>query len=209
MRNSLSGGLKKFDSTYSILEKIFTLVAVVSGTTVTVWLSKAQPYLARSGVLGYLIIFMFIVTLFYVLRLLHQSTLSKKAKEEYFSKLTVSSDKVNPLAENFEGKVINLEELRLPCNDNQMHKTFRRCTLVGPMAIMVGGSGGISNSSFNYCGELVALPQNIKGVHLNGVLKFINCTFHECNFIQVTIVVDHKTAQGFKSDLPEMPLIGL
>lgn len=123
--------------------------------------------------------------------------------------MTLSSDEINPLDESFEGKVINLEDLRLPLNRTHTHKTFRKCTFVGPMAILIGGSGGVSNSSFNFCGELIALPEDVGEVYLNGVMKFINCTFHECEFIQTTIIVNRYTAERFKSDLPDMPLIGL
>lgn len=209
MTNHFGSGFKKFDSTYSIIEKIFTIIAITTGATVTVWLSKAEPYLARLGALGYLLIFTFVVTLFFIVKLLHRSSVSKKAEGDYFSRLTVSPSEINPLDESFEKKVIKLEDLRLPVNRSHENKTFRKCTFVGPMAILIGGNGGISNSKFTLCGELMVLPETIGGIYLNGVMKFINCTFYDCEFIQATIIVNRHAAEKFRADMPGMKFIGL
>ncbi|MGC0994708.1 hypothetical protein [Pantoea agglomerans] len=197
---------KNFDVAYSLVDKILTILAIATGTSVVVWLSKAKIFLNALGGFAYILIFFTVITTFFVIRFIHVRTLSCKAETEYLRKINIDSDSVNPLSDHFENKMIRLEELRLPANQVHTRKTFRNCQLVGPMTVLVLG-GALSHSEFYSCGEVIVLPEGRDKYYLNGVLKFKECTFIGCTFVAITIIINKRTSEDMSADMPNIEFI--
>ncbi|WP_411701611.1 hypothetical protein [Citrobacter freundii] len=212
MFNRVRRGLKEFDSSFSIAEKLYQtlqfLIISLGGTGVLGLLAWVDPYFKRIGYLAYGLIFLLCVTLFFAMLYLYKMARLTTTKEQYYLSLTEKKVETNPLDDIFSNQVIHLEDLRLPFNDPQTKKTFRNCKLVGPMTILIGG-GTITGSSFKYCGEFITLPRECESAHLGGVLQFVDCSFHECTFMQTTIIIPYAVALPIKRDMPNAEFIGL
>lgn len=197
---------KNFEVAYSLLDKIFTLLAIVTGTSIVVWLSKAKIFLNALGGFAYILIFFTVITTFFAIRFIHIRTLAYKAETEYLRKINIDSNSVNPLSDHFENKMIHLEELRLPANQVHTRKTFRNCQLVGPMTVLILG-GAVSHSEFYSCGEMIVLPEVRNKYYLNGVLKFMDCTFIGCTFVEITFIINKKASEDMSADMPNIEFI--
>lgn len=212
MFNRVRRGLKEFDTTFSIAEKLYQvlqfLIITLGGTGVLGLLAWIDPYFKRVGYLAYGLTFIVCMVLFFSMLYLYKMVRLSTTKEQYYLSLIEKKVETNPLDEIYSNRVIHLEDLRLPLNEPQSKKTFRRCKLVGPMTILIG-SGTISGSSFEYCGEFITLPKGCESAYLSGVLQFVDCSFHECTFIKTTIIIPYAVALPIMQDMPNAQFIGL
>lgn len=122
-----------------------------------------------------------------------KSAILKQTESDLNRLLSVPRSTINPLSESFRDVVIAVEDLRLPRLQLHENKHFKRCKFVGPASIGILG-GTYVNDSFNDCGDIIALPEN---VYLTGIIVLKNCTVEECEFIRTTIFTDQNTAKGF------------
>lgn len=201
--------VKEVNTAYAIVEKMVKLsiyMLVLSGGSLAWVLASLDPFFKNMTYFrGFLILVIFSLLLSLILYLINLAT-KNSATRKYYNSLATTSSNINPLNETFEGLIINLEDLRLPLNKVHENKRFKRCDLVGPMTIALV-SGSLSNSHLNVCHEIIALPE---GEHmLPGVIKFLNCTFIECRFVQVTIMTNPGTAKQIQGMHPSQKVIDL
>ncbi|EOC4159690.1 hypothetical protein ACT0BH_000435 [Enterobacter hormaechei] len=205
-------GLKEFDSSFSIAEKLYQtaqfLIISLGGTGVLGLLAWIDPYFKKIGYLAYGLVFLICALIFFSMLYFYKMAKLITIKERYYLNLSEQKTNINPLSDSFSDLVINLEDLRLPLNESHKNKTFRRCKLKGPMAILIGG-GVVNNNNFAYCGEFIKLPLGKNQVDLAGVLVFLNCTFVECTFINTTIIVPHDVAAPLSRDVPNVRFVSI
>lgn len=212
MFKRIKGGLKEFDTSYSIAEKIYQilqfLIISLGGTGVLGLLAWMDPYFKKIGYLAYGLVFLLCGVLFFSMLYFYKMAKLSTLKESYYMSLTERKSDINPLGDSFSDLIIHLEEMRLPLNEHHQNKTFRRCKLIGPMAILIGG-GTLTQSNFSYCGEFIKLPEGKNAVELSGVLTFLNCTFVNCTFIETTVIVPHEVALALQKDIKSAKFVGL
>lgn len=212
MFKRVRNGLKEFDSSFSIAEKLYQIIQFLlislGGTGVLGLLAWMDPYFKKIGYLAYGLVFLLCAVLFFLMIYLYKMTRLSTLKENYYLSLTQKKSDINPLSESFSDQVINLEDLRLPLNEPHNNKTFRRCKLIGPMAILIGG-GTITRSGFSVCGEFINLPEHKEYVELGGVLTFLHCSFIDCTFIQTTVIVPHAMALTIQMDMQDARFVSL
>lgn len=204
MLKRIRSGLKEFDSSFSVAEKLYQtaqfIIISLGGTGVLGLLAWMDPYFKKIGYLAYGLVFIVCAFLFFSMLYFYKMAKLITIKERYYINLSEQKTNINPLSDSFSDLVVNLEDLRLPLNESHVNKTFRRCKLKGPMAMLIGG-GVVNNNNFVKCGEFIKLPAGKDRVDLTGVLAFINCTFVDCTFIETTIIVPHDVAISFQRDV--------
>lgn len=212
MFKRVRNGLKEFDSSFSIAEKLYQiiqfLIISLGGTGVLGLLAWMDPYFKKIGYLAYGLVFLLCAALFFLMLYLYKMTRLSTLKENYYLSLTEKKSDINPLSESFSDQVIYLEDMRLPLNEAHNNKTFRRCKLIGPMTILIGG-GAITHSEFRFCGEFIKLPEHKEYVEFGGVLTFLHCSFVDCTFIETTVIVPHAIALTMQKDMQDARFLNL
>jgi hypothetical protein len=112
---------------------------------------------------------------------------------------------VNPLEDTFKDKVIPMDSLKLPTIQLHDNKHFKRCKFVGPSSMTIMGCT-VNNVTFTGCGDIIPLPN---GTLLAGILGFKNCTFDECEFIHITLMLDEAEAKNLHKTFPGAKVAGL
>lgn len=204
-------GLKSLDPYLSIAERMYNLLAFIvifSGGSIAGILARAAPFYNNIGLFGVFAIALIASLLLAATFYMFKKALLAGSQQKYYNNLLEVKSDVNPLAENFSDAIIHLVDLRLPVLEPQKHKTFRRCRLVGPLTIAILG-GSIEHSEFSNCGDVIALPDIQDKIFLNGALVFVNCSFFNCTFTEVTVITNQQAARAFKENMPEIKVIGL
>jgi hypothetical protein len=111
---------------------------------------------------------------------------------------------VNPLEESFKDLIIPVEALRLPRQQLQENKHFKRCKFVGPGTLALMGSN-FRNTGFVECGDILPVPN---GSFLTGVVALKNCTIEDCEFIRVTLLLNEKDAKLMAQQVPGAKVAG-
>ncbi|WP_127353740.1 hypothetical protein [Enterobacter asburiae] len=212
MSKKIRERLKSFDSLFSIGEKFYNLInfAIIffGGAGLTSILAWLQPQVKNLGFFWVGVIAVAMMTMIFLSILMFKLAKVSDFEVKYYERLSQKPSKVNPLDKTFNNLIIPVEDLRLPRNEIQIHKTFEGCHLVGPMTIMIAG-GSIHNSAFDVCGDMIALPDDVGTVFLEGVMKFKNCNFINCVFTQVTFITSQSIARDFTKELKEIRVIGI
>ncbi|EHF4967112.1 hypothetical protein ACJLW5_004924 [Enterobacter hormaechei] len=212
MFKRVRSGLKEFDSSFSVAEKLYQIAQFViislGGTGVLGLLAWMDPYFKKIGYLAYGLVFLVCAFIFFCMLFFYKMSKLLTIKERYYANLSEQKTNINPLSDSFSDVVINLEDLRLPLNESHVNKTFRRCKLKGPMAILIVG-GVFNRNEFSECGEFIKLPIGKNRVDLAGVLAFGNCTFVDCTFIETTLIVPHDVAVAFQKDVQGLRFLNL
>lgn len=207
---SLWNKTKELNTAYAVGEKLVkfsVFLLIFSGGSLAGVLASFDPFFRGITYFRLFLIVIVFSLLFSVIFYFFNLATVNAARKKYYNSLALKSNDVNPLSETFNDLLINLEDLRLPMNEVHRNKCFKRCHLVGPMTIAVV-SGNMSNSSLNYCEEIIAIPEDVFLI-LPGVIKFSDCIFIECTFVQVTIITSRGSAQKLKEMNPNQKIIGL
>ena len=173
--------------------RLFTLVTIGGGGTVTAFLAKADPLLKQLGPIYWVTVGLLTSLIITLIFFLFKSAILKQAQADFTAAMAIPPNSINPLQDNFVDVVIPVEDLRLPQLQLHENKHFKRCKFVGPAAIAIMGGNYVS-TGFNECGDIVALPENVL---LTGIVVLKNCTVESCEFIRTTVFTDQNTAKGF------------
>lgn len=202
---------KELNTAYAVGEKLLKLITfllVFCGGSVAGILAWMDPFFSGLSYFAYFCIALFFVLVFTLFIYLINLARSTSAKRKYYNSLSLIKVGVNPLNETFSDLMINIEDLRLPMGDFHKNKHFNRCHIIGPMAACIF-EGQMNGCALNYCGEIIALPNSERIIELNGVVKFVGCSFIDCTFVQITILTTQGSAAEFKRNMPNYPVIGL
>lgn len=195
-----------FDTSLSLAEKIGRLIFYIfvgASGTVTALMARVDPVLKELGALYWvavgLVTYLIVVFILWLLK----SAFRQQALGAYYNRLAVPKGLINPLDETFKDLVISIEDLRLPTSQFIERRHFKRCVFVGPDVLGLMG-GTITNNSFNNCGHAMAFPS---GTSLPGLVLLRDCTIDECEFVQVTLIVDTVTGSVLAQN--RYPVVGL
>ncbi|WP_368607580.1 hypothetical protein [Pseudomonas fulva] len=193
----LWGGLSRFDTSASVLERFWQILTVLSiggGGLFTGFIAKADPVLKALGPIYWVAIGVLTsLVLAFVLLLIRAATL-KNQMAAYYAALSAPKSVINPLSDFFLDQVISVEDLRLPGQQLHKNKIFKRCKFIGPGTLGLGG-GNIDGVNLNSCGSVIALPESTV---LFGVVYLKQCTIVDCEFFNITFLADKSTAQALR-----------
>ncbi|AZC35927.1 hypothetical protein [Pseudomonas chlororaphis] len=195
-----------FNTGLSLAERIgtiFVFLFITASSTATGFLAKLDPVLKELGPVYWVGLSVCIAVLLALFYYLFRSAVYRQAQTEYYSRLTVPKNQVNPLDESFKDVIIYIEDLRLPTLQVHRGKHFKRCKFVGHGTIALMG-GNIINNTLAGCGDLIAVPE---GTLISGTVVFLECTIESCEFVNITILADQYTAKAFLD--AGMPVKGL
>lgn len=177
------------------IERMLGYTFLLFGTTISgVWaytskaLREMGPFMwvvVTIGIVLSLSITFFLINLGFKIKA--QSNLAT-VEANHIAILSTPRSTINPLAEVFSDLIIYIPDLYLPLIQLHENKVFTRCKIVGPGAIAIMG-GRIANNKFSHCGDFIVLPDNSL---LTGILVFKNCTFQNCEIVQVTVTGSSK-----------------
>lgn len=207
-KNKLWESVNIFQTGLSAAEwawRIFTLLIIGGGGTITGLLAKADPLLKQLGSIYWVLIGLLTSFIIALVFFLFKSAVLKQAQAEFTTAMTIPPNSINPLLDNFVDVVIPVEDLRLPMLQLHKNKHFKRCKFVGPAAIAIMG-GNYLDSGFHECGDIIALPDR---VFLTGIVVLENCTVENCEFIRTTIFTDQNTAKGFATAIDGIQVKGI
>ena len=206
-KNKIWESISVFETGLSAAEwgwRIFTLLIIGGGGTVTGFLAKADPVLKQVGPIYWIAVGLLTSLIIALIFYLFKSAILKQAESEFVTTMAVPPNSINPLQDSFSDVVIPVEDLRLPQMQLHENKHFKRCKFVGPGAIAIIG-GNYLHTGFAECGDVIALPENS---FLTGIVVLKNCTVDSCDFIRTSVFTDQNTAKGF-SAIPGINVKGI
>lgn len=173
--------------------KIFAFFAVgASGVAGTV-ISKTSAQMRDMGALYWLAVGLSSSLAVAVILFFVKSASLKQSTARLQDAFPINRTNINPLLEIFTDEIINVSDLHLPGALLHRHKSFRRCQITGPGALGING-GVLRNCKFIDAGHLIALSP---ATAVTGVSMLSECTFEDCTFHRVTLLMDRNTAQAF------------
>lgn len=188
--------LSLFDTTLSSAEwawRILVVAAIGGSGTIGGLLARADPFFKSLGPIYWLAVAATTAVVTAIVLYFVKAANHKQSLADLNASLATPRNTINPLAHTFTDVIIPVEDLRLPTQQLHQNKLFKRCKFVGPATIAILG-GTYAHSSFNDCGDIIALPE---GVNLTGAIVLQNCTVEECEFIRVTLLMDQNSAKRF------------
>lgn len=103
--------------------------------------------------------------------------------------LEAPKGQINPLDNRFVGQRIYLSDLLPPIGLQVANKEFRDCEIIGPANLVfqshVDGRSELIECSFYQSDGVVTDDQ----MFLNNVIGLIDCSFRNCSFYKVTILM--------------------
>lgn len=195
-KNKLWNSVSIFDTGLSAAEwgwRILTLLFVGGSGTISGIVAKADPIFKELGPVYWIAVALITSLTISIIFYLIKSAYLKQTSASLNTMLATQKSHINPLSENFKDLIISIENLRLPSTQLHENKHFKRCKFVGPSAIAILG-GNYNKNTFLTCGDLIALPTKTR---LTGLTVLKNCTVEECEFVQLTVLMDQNTAMGF------------
>lgn len=195
-KNSVSGTLSLLNSSMSLAERLWgflSFILIGGGGLGAALLAKADPFLKQLGSIYWLGIGLLTSLVFTIIFWLIKSAFLKQAAAETQRILATPRATINPLSESFKDVVIPIEDLRLPAQQLQSQKHFKRCIFVGPGSMAIAGCN-ITRNKFTDTGDLIRVQS---GTMLTGIILFQDCTFEECTFVRITMLMDEITADAF------------
>lgn len=105
--------------------------------------------------------------------------------------LEAPKGQVNPLEDRFVRQRIHISDIMPPLGVVVANKEFRNCEIVGPANIVMQGTpAGLSElayCTFRDCDGVVTDDE----VAINNVAAFIDCSFRNCTFYKVTLIMTY------------------
>lgn len=201
MFKSIYRNIKKSAELVELLGKILAFILIFFGTTVSAFWARTSKELNDMGPFIWMIVTistaLILTLIIYVINLSFkiraQANLAT-VEANHIAILSTPRSRINPLEEVFSDLIIDIPDLYLPLLQLHENKVFTRCKIVGPGAIAIMG-GTIAKNKFIHCGDFIVLPDNSL---LTGILVFKNCTFQNCEIIQVTVTGSSKIIEDLK-----------
>jgi hypothetical protein len=182
--------------------QIIWLLLVGGSASLTGWLAKNAPIIAKFGPLAWIGAGLFAGLFVAVILAIMKWSTRQERYGEYLIAMAQKSSSIDPMSEAFDKKVIKIPDLAIPGKMLHDQKHFKGCFFIGPGAIAIIG-GQLTHSKFDECGDVIALSEPT----IYGVSVLQNCTITNCHFIRVTILADQITAQAMKQG--GFPVTGL
>lgn len=202
--------LKGYDAAYSIAEKLiitFNFLLIVMGSSgVGGLLVYLRPKDTSWSYGAYCFLFICVILIIFACYYLFISAKLKGSESRYIDVISQIPSRINPIAENYNNELINVADLKLPHNDMQKQKTFRRCTLYGPSTVCILG-GTITGSTFVNNGCAIIIDSKDPKIVFTGVIGFFHCNFYECTFVDITIISTPDFAAAVQRDTPKYPMV--
>jgi len=186
-----------FESNMSASEwtwRIFTLMGIMGSGGLGAWVSLGTPYISPYLPMAYVFIALIVAIFVSIIFWLVKSAALKQAQAQYTMLLASRPASITPLSDSFCDQIINVSDLSVPGEPRHDRKLFRRCKLVGPGGMVILG-GNLINCIFNSCADVIPLPD---GTNISGLTLFNQCTFDNCEFVQIALLVNQPMAQTLK-----------
>lgn len=173
--------------------KVLTFLVPVASGTLAGALTAGTQVFHSLGMLAWFGIALCAATLTALTMYLVRASQLAAAKAASMAAIATRSTRINPLHANFSDEVIHLSDLHLPGVQLHKHKQFRNCKFVGPGAIALLGSTLVS-CGLNDVGDIVTIPD----ATIVGITVFEGCTFENCEFWRMTVVVRKRDVETFR-----------
>ena len=103
---------------------------------------------------------------------------------------------VNPLDDVFDRKRVDINIFASPFVDAVEDKTFTNCEFFGPAVITFHNCS--VGSIFRWC-DFVKMPPG--PVQAQNILIFKDCTFNNCKFIRITLLIQGEMVEPFEQSV--------
>lgn len=118
---------------------------------------------------------------------------SRWVRARYDRGLYERSGFVDPMAKTFENKRIFLTEFCLPSDSYIAGKAFTNCELIGPANIFLRVGNFVADQKLPLCDTVIIVDKT----PFNAVI-FDNCSFRDCSFKRITILLSSEEYINFK-----------
>ena len=140
-------------STY--MQALGYVISALTGATVTGLLARATTWMDPYGPIGWwaaALLGGLVASLIYgIFVLVVAKGRVWRAEKEAIDKWKQQVDSVNPLAVQFQGQRIRLQDIAHPVTHTISNRRFIDCELFGPANVLLIGGGSLQRSSFNDC----------------------------------------------------------
>jgi hypothetical protein len=168
-------------------------LVIAAGTVGMTVLAKLTKWIGEWGLLGLggiAVLSLLVLSLSYwLVSQARRLSVQRRMAERHFD-----ADSVNPLADHFSRRRINLVDFAHPFYQATEAAKFHDCELVGPAAVVLEGSS-LVHSQLQNCDAVIVR----KDTPLNGVMLFRNCIFDRCKFYRVTFAMSKEAYQHLKA----------
>jgi len=207
MKNKLWDSITIFETSMSAAEwawRLITLLFIGGSSAITAFFASDSPFFKTLGMPSWLAVgFIGAICVSLILYLI-KAAQNQTAMAEYTRSVSQPKSRVNPLLHSFEDQLIPVEELRLPGVQIHENKHFKRCSFVGPAAIVLLG-GTFVRTTFYEAGDVIPVPDNTFCV---GIVGLKNCTLEDCEFFRTTIITAKEQAEKMVQSVPGLKLAG-
>lgn len=159
-------------------------IAMVSSIAIPAWAAWATDWLSVWGPISWVFCGLIGALLFSALALIWAAHKKLLAMAQYHSAMSKPPSRVNPLRSDFTDEKLDLDEFFHPIFKQHRGKTFRRCHIHGPGAMVILGESGFYDHVLNHC-DIVEVAN---GTAMSCVI-FDRTTFIECQFFNVTFLM--------------------
>ncbi|MCZ8374384.1 MAG: hypothetical protein O9342_03315 [Beijerinckiaceae bacterium] len=185
------------------------IVAAVGGGGMTIsaafttWLDKWGYFgLTAVGVISALVILLAVS----VVRILASIARENNAKSRYLEASGSLSKAANPMLDVFRDQIIDINDLFIPYQMVLSRKNFRNCHIKGPGVIFTVSHVSFTGPHFKQCNFIVVNSE--KDFALRGVVAFEHSQFDQCQFIDITFVIDQTLAKELSASMPHAKFLG-
>lgn len=179
----------------------FQIAVTLSGVVVAK-IAAVSKWLGGYGPIAWIaagLLFVVIVSVTYALvRWLIAKAKLAKTESQYREALARVPRSVNPLLSSFEKERLRVSDFYAPFSLLNEGKTFRDCEIIGPGCVAMLGQCSLFEPHLIAC-DVVA----VKSAHVKTAVGFSKSAFHNCKFINVTLMVPFDAARDLIAPLKD------
>ncbi len=197
MRDKINKLLSTFEWRLSLSQQVLYITGLIASVSLPAWAVSVMETFTEYAPLSWVVAGFSGAFLFLFLVLLYQGFVRVKLRNDLFTRLSRSTDAVNPLDRAFHEKRIQIRDILPPVGKRITGRSFLDCDIVGPANLVIWSGNSINNPG-GECVDAVLLKEDV--TPLNGIVLH-DCDFRNCKFYNITFLVYPGQYEGFDSHL--------
>lgn len=186
----------------SLWQAVFGASGLMGSFSLSAWAASASDLLNAYGPLGW-------VGAGFIGALAFTSCLALvgwfrlgMAKARFLNRRSYRATEINILEKDFYQKIVTSDSIYDHLTPTIIGKNFRECRFRGPITLAFVRNDTLLSPYLNSC-NFVLIPDTYIP---KGTIGFLDCTFRDCEFIDVTFFVNKSLADSLKKGVPDEQL---